>query len=937
MTTPEEPDILWVGTQRGLDRLDLATGTFGHFTHDPEDPETLSDPRVRSLYKDASGVLWVGTEQGGLNRFDFQTESFSHFTYAPADSQSLSHNTVYAIAADPVEADVLWIGTGGGLNRFDVEAGSFTRFTEQNSDIPNNVVMGIVDDDQGRLWLGTNGSISRFDAQSHAFVNYDVPGGLQAIPAAPVAAYQSRRGRIFFGGANGFYSFFPDQIGKNPVLPQVVLTQVIASDQPLPLNADNATTEPISLRHDRHDLAFDYVALHYSDPAKNQYAYQLEGYDATWRTAGTQRRAVYTNLPPGDYVFRVKASNSDGLWNEEGASLRFTILPPWWRTWWAYAFYGLLLAAGLVAVGQVQRRRLIRRERERAMQRELEQARQLEAMNQQLRRHEQQLEDQNRRLLELDQLKSRFFANISHEFRTPLTLILGPLRDMLDEAFAPLPDAQRAQLSLMQRNGQRLLRLINELLDLSRLEAGRLNLRARRANLVPLVKATAQAFASLAHRKKITLQVDAPREEIMLHFEPEKIEKVIYNLLSNAFKFTPEHGTVEVCIQEDKTGGHVEVVVRDTGRGIPIEALPFIFDRFHQVDTSSTREHEGTGIGLALTRELVTLHGGTVRVESEVGAGSTFTVRLPNGRAHLSDQAIADAEASAETSEALNERGPAAILDASPASENALYAGNSPAAGSPPEDAPVILIVEDNEDMRAYLRSHLAADYRIVEAPNGVEGLEQARTLKPSLVLSDVMMPRMDGYDLCQAIKSDATLHDIPVVLLTAKADEESRIEGLKTGADDYLYKPFHAKALRVRVENLIEIRRRLRTHFSKQVGVKPAKITVASADAVFLEDVRRIVEAELHDRHFSVERLAEELHMSPRTLRRKLQALTRLSPSGYIRSMRLERAAQLLAQQAGRVSEVAHAVGFHSAPHFSRLFQQIYGVAPSHYSDNQE
>ncbi|MCZ6662298.1 MAG: ATP-binding protein [Actinobacteria bacterium] len=979
---------LWVGTDGGgLRRFDRETQTFITFRHDPGDPSSLSHDNIQAIHEDRQGTLWIGTLGGGLNKMSREEGTFLHYSHVPGDTTSLSHDLVGGGAIFEDRQGTLWIGTLGGLNRFNRESDTFTLFLDRQTNattiyedrlgrfwvgseesglhlldretgasiaftvedgLQSNTVRAILEDDAGHLWLSTDIGLSQFDPETQTFRNFDVTDGLFS-EFLWGSAFRSRSGELFFGGLYGFISFYPNQIEIDETPPEVILTGLRIFNEPVrpgldaPLKQPIWDAEEIVLEHDQHALTFDYVGFHYKDPAKNQYQYKLEGYDDEWIDVGSQRSARYTELPHGAYVFRVKAANADGVWSDGSTSVRITIHPPWWGTTWAYLVYGLLFIAGVVAVDRIQRRRLIRKERERAMQRELQQARRIEAMNRQLREHEQLLEDQNRKLLELDELKSRFFANISHEFRTPLTLILGPLKDLLDEAFGSLREAQRAQLTLVQRNGRRLLRLINQLLDLSRLEAGHLTLRARQANLIPFIKATTQAFASMARRKQITLQVDVPQQEILLYFEPDKLEKILYNLLSNAFKFTPEQGAIVIRVEEGKseTGGFttsvasgscVEILVKDTGRGIPADALPFIFDRFHQVDASSTREQEGTGIGLALTKELVALHGGTIRVESTVGVGSTFFVRLPRGRAHLNDEDIVDAEGSDDILEPPGARHTLDAVDDILVSEERLYTGGGQGGGIPPKDVPVILIVEDNDDVRGYLRSHLAADYRIVEAVDGVEGLEQARTLEPALVLSDVMMPRMDGYALCRAIKTDEKLNHIPVVLLTAKADDESKIEGLETGADDYLYKPFNAEELLVRVENLIEIRRQLRARFSEEVRLGPSEVVVSSQEAAFVEQVRAVVEAELSNSQLTMEQVAEAVGLGLRQLHRRLKAAAGLTPGGYVRMLRLARAAQLLAQETGNVSEVAYAVGFNDVDYFSRLFKQTHGVPPSQY-----
>ena len=950
--------MLWIGTfGGGLNRWDRTTGRFTHYRHDLDSPgSSLSSDVVWALYEDPDDELWIGghgrLEHPGLQRFDRATERFIHHPHAQARPRD---NHVYAI--HEARKGGFWVATNlGGFQHFDPETERFTEYetrfstasivsiledragrlwvgsntlglghfngnTGAHLDIPDEAlaqgsILNILEDDEGYLWINTDRGLSKVDPEAGILQTYDVSDGLPSNRFSGTA-HRGADGTMYFGGANGFIAFHPDQIQNNLHLPPVALTSFSLFDQPVsvgedsPLKTSISLAESITLRHDENDFSFEFSALHYSSPEQNRYAYMLENYEDEWREVGLQRRATYMNLDPGTYTFRVKASNNDGLWNEEGASIRVIIKPPWWQTTWAYLLYGLLFLAGVVIVNRLQRRRLIRAEQEKARIRAAEERAEV--------------------LAELAELKTRFFVNVSHEFRTPLTLILGPLRDALDGAFGELGESLRPQLTLMQRNGTRLLRLINQLLDLSKLEAGSMTLHARRANLVPFLRRIVGIFASRAERRHITLQFEAKQNQIDLYFEADKLEKVFVNLLSNAFKFTPDQGTIRLSVEHvtGKAGDVAEVVVKDTGQGIAAAELPYIFDRFHQVDASTTREHEGTGIGLALVKELVVLHGGTVRVESEVGVGTTFVIRFPQGTDHLSDTELIDEGRPGEARAAVDVE----IGDLETALEAVDAVLEAETEATSRENAPVVLVVEDNADVRAYLRSHLAPLYRVEEAVDGVDGLEKARANHPALVISDVMMPRMDGYELCRALKTDEALNHIPVVLLTAKADEESKVEGLETGADDYIYKPFSAAELLVRAENLIQIRRLLRQRFSGEVVLSPSQIAIPSAEAAFLERVREVVEAHMADSNFGVDWLAAEVGVSTRKLQRTLKASLNLSPSGYIRTMRLERAAQLLAGGVGNVSEVAYAVGFRDLKHFSKLFRQIFGVLPSQYT----
>ena len=562
----------------------------------------------------------------------------------------------------------------------------------------------------------------------------------------------------------------------------------------------------------------------------------------------------------------------------------------------------------------------------------------------QQRRYTEALEATQAELKDLDAAKSRFYANISHELRTPLTLILGPIADALSSDHDGLDPALRRRLELTHRNALKLRGLIDQLLDLSKLDAGRLRLRARRASLISLLKTLTAMFHSEAERRNITFQClipEADDESLGLYFDPEKLESILVNLLSNAFKHTPDQG--RILLKTDVREDEVEILVRDTGPGIPGDEQESIFDRFHQTPATERSGQAGTGIGLALAKSFAELHGGTLTVESEPGFGASFFLRLPVGKDHLRPEDLLPESVVSENVVSQD------LLPQDPGSETpALRDGPSEADGrhrspedskelsssgapNPAPDAPVVLLVEDNDDLRSYLRAHLDSRYRVVEAVDGAEGLKKAQTLIPDLILSDVMMPKMDGESLCRTIKADERLAHIPVVLLTAKAGDEQKVEGLEAGADDYIVKPFDIREVLARAENLIEIRKLLRRgqdHWIDMGARKP--VEAVSADDRLLERARNAVEQGLGDYGFGVERLAEQVHLSPRQLQRTLRRLTGLSAAGYIRAHRLQTAADLLQQRAGQVSEIAHRVGFRDPKHFSKLFRQVYGILPS-------
>jgi signal transduction histidine kinase/DNA-binding response OmpR family regulator/ligand-binding sensor domain-containing protein len=663
----------------------------------------------------------------------------------------------------------------------------------------------------------------------------------------------------------------------------------------------------IVLPYSENDIRFEFSATSYDKPGTNLYQYYLEGNDEGWSQWTTETVKEYTNLSGGDYKFHLRTKNIYGVIGKEDV-LAFKILQPWYLSWWGYSIYAIILLGLLF---QVRRRELKR-------------------LN---KKHMLQLERVAfEKLKELDQLKSQFFANISHEFRTPLTLILGQIESVLSSG---IETKEKSKLQIANRNARRLLTLINQLLDISKLEAGSVQLKAEQHNIVSFLKSLFYSFESLAESRKIALKFESEFENIPVVFDPDKMEKVFYNLVSNAFKFTSTNGEIKLIIKDlsfvpfpgkDSKRGLVEIRIRDTGIGIPAEQLPHIFDRFYQVDGSNTRNYEGTGIGLALARELVMLHKGHISVISKEGEGSEFIIQLPPGnlKREMEQLVVLPPETSAQMI-IHNEIG---TIETSAESGvlNPVYSSGE-----------IILIVEDNNDVRAYINEQLEKDYKVLEASDGEEGILKAQNEIPDLIITDVMMPKMDGYRFSKEIRSNEKTSHIPIIMLTAKAGLDNKIDGLETGIDDYITKPFNARELKVRVKNLIYQREQLRKQFSKSTVIKPSEVSAVSVDRVFLEKTIKIIEAHFEDEQFGVEKLAGEINMSVSQLNRKLNALVDQPAGQLIRSLRLQRAADLLKQNAGTVAEICYKVGFNDQAYFSRAFKKQFGASPLEYKKKGE
>jgi len=884
----DEAGRLWLLTPFEFGRFYPETGRFeGHDYLSLMKGERLPD-HYPCIYQQKNGIFWLGTHWG-LLRFDPGNSAFTFLSSDPLNPMSLSHPTVKSIHPDPAEPErVLWIGTGGGgLNRFDLETGKFQHFRKQDG-LPDNVVYAILSDEAGNLWLSTNQGLSRFHPPSGVFTNYTVKNGLQDNEFNSAAYFKSADGELFFGGINGFNAFRPEAIADHPVLPKVKIMGFKLANKTVDFKApDSRLRKPISetdelvLTWEDKIFSFEFAALDLTAPERNQYAYRLDGFHDDWQYGGTERTVTFTNLNPGKYTFRVKAANHDGLWNEEGTSLKITILPPWWRTWWAYLFYTLAAGSLLFWIRRFELRR-------------------------------QMMKAEAIRMQELDSLKTRLYTNITHEFRTPLTVIMG----MADNI-----SGHENERKLIQRNSKNLLRLINQMLDLSKLDSGTMKMDLVQGDIINYLQYLTESFHSMAQEKKVRLAFYSEIHELLMDFDEEKVQHIVYNLLSNALKFTGEGGKVVLHANQINRNGQpfLKLKVQDTGIGIPEGQLGHIFDRFYQVDSTHTRKGEGTGIGLALTKDLAELMGGSISAQSELGRGSVFTLLLPARLEAGTPQAKADFQTARATVPEL----PAAHPEGD---ENAVPGG----------EKPLLLLIEDNADVVTYIVSLLEKDYGIRTAPNGQIGIEKALEMVPDIIISDVMMPEKDGYEVCETLKMDERTSHIPIILLTAKAEETDRIAGLRKGADAYLMKPFNKEELFVRLEKLVELRRALqeryaalsRDIFSK--GSLAGKAPEPTLEEIFLQKIRQAVEEKMDDTRLGIQDLCRAVNLSHTQVFRKLKALTGENPTLFIRKMRLQKAAALLKATEKNISEIAYDVGFSDPNYFSRAFHEEFGAPPS-------
>ncbi|GAB2801229.1 two-component regulator propeller domain-containing protein [Rhabdobacter roseus] len=893
----DQDGYLWIaGANVELIRFSPASGAVDYYPYGDLLSLNETSVGVNALYQDQEKALWIGTNVGLFRTVEVGgVRTFSQVSLSTATKKSLQENYVYALLDDPKQPErFIWIGTRGGLIRLDKSNRQIRSFTEKDG-LGNNVVAGLLSDTQGNLWMSTFRGLSSLNLSTLVFSTYSSRDGLQSDEFNGSCFFKNSQGELIFGGINGLTVFRPDQSWKPEKPASVAIVGLKINNQAVEphdstriLSKAIEYTEAISLEHDQNILTFEFSTLDLNNSSKNRYRYRLDGVDTDWIDAGTTRFANYTRLSPGNYTLRVVASFDGSTWTPRPLKLKIHIHPPWYLSAWAYlAYVGLFFGVVYVLYGaQIRRVRL-----------------------------QEQLGYEQReatRLSELDQLKTHFFTNISHEFRTPLTLLVGPIADLQSRY------PQEAILQPMRRNADRLLTLINQLLDLGKLESQQMQVQLTEGDLAGYIQILGLSFASLAESRSIAFKVKQNLTEVPARFDPDKIDKIVTNLLANAFKFTQDGNRIRLSVTYDLPKQQAEICVEDTGVGIPPEKTARIFDRFYQVEGGSTRTNEGAGIGLALVKELVDLLGGSISVTSQPGQGTSFAVQLP-----------------------IDFLGATTLLPGSPhhPTDYQVHMAREvpvsfPLAAETETDRPLMLIAEDNADLRTYIAGIFREEYQILEAQDGQEALEKATERLPDILITDWMMPRLDGLALCQQLRNNQTTSHIPLIMLTAKATVDDRIVGFEQGADDYLTKPFEAREIRARVSSLLRQRQALISHYQQSlVEQDTSPLKELSADELFLEKAKAVVWSHLSESTFDIEQFADELAMSSTQLRRKLRALTGLTPVEFVRKLRLQSAANLLKQKAGSVSEIAFASGFESLSYFSTKFQQEYGVPPSEYA----
>jgi signal transduction histidine kinase/DNA-binding response OmpR family regulator len=924
---------IWVGTNQGLVSLHFNSKN-AQWKKEHDFPNITEE--IRTIIEDKHGNLWLGTLAEGVLKVDFQGNG------AIVHPVVKTHNTSHGLPSGEVHvfmaAGHVMFATGKGIFRFDEKNKIFcpdnTLGDEFAGGKKGKGIFRIGEDKKKNIWFHSGGrNIQAIPQPDGTFVINSKP--FLRIPIAqvndiyPDPFYDDDV--IWFASVDGLIRY-DTKVKKDYDLAFHTLIRQVWINGELFFDGyknNNSVKEvyPIIPFKDR-NLRLHFAAPFFEAETQTQFQCYLEGYDDDWTTWSQETWKDYTNLDSGSYTFRVRAKNVYGTTGSEGI-FRFKVLPPWYKTWWAFMLYAIAAVLMVFLVVKWRSWKLIREKQQ------LEQI--ILARTKEIKNKNLQLLEQSKKLEELDKIKSHFFANISHEFRTPLTLITGPLEQMLT---SPREDEgeQKKKMRLMLRNSRRLLSLINQLLDLSRFDSGKMKLQASRQNIVPFLKGIVESFDSLAVQNELHLEFYSEAEDITLYFDAEKLEKSVCNLLVNAIKFTPPAGkiTVTLNVKKDIPPGFLEISVGDTGIGIPLAQLEHIFDRFYQARGLKEHAHKGSGIGLALTKELVSLHHGEISVNSREGKGSEFTIRLPLGDAHLEPEEIARHPGKPAKSELPEEDTDLYMIEKQEEEANQIDTNtiDQTTDEKPAQEKNIILVVEDSADVRSYIRSAIEPDYQMIEAKDGQEGIEKALDVIPDLIISDIMMPGVDGYELCRVLKNDVKTSHIPLILLTARAAEDDIIAGLETGADDYITKPFNTRILCARIKNLIDLRRQWQQKMQRQMTLRPAEIPVSSVDETFLKDLQKLIEKNLSDELFSVEQLGKELYLSRTTLYRKVLALTGEPPREFIKSYRLKRGAQLLEANFGNVTEVSVEVGFSSTAYFTKCFKEKFHQLPHAYQE---
>lgn len=965
----DKTGLFWIGTWGGgLCRFNPNSEIFTRFNYKENsrnNAKSIGDANILCINEDADGLLWLGTLIGIVDVFDPKSETFEHIDLKAEFIRSMlidqKNNSVWCCTANGLiridkkskkitqylnnEKDVnsisdnyttnivkdkdnfLWITTLNGLNRFDYTKGTFTQYNNINN-IELKNLYGLQIDKQNCLWFSNSSYLLKFNPENETLWHYNEnEGAILNIRYSNILS----TGEMAFGGFDGVNVFYPESIKNNEQAPQIEITDfkvfgksVKCQDSTFLSKAINRT-KSINLTYKTNVFGFDFTTLSYSAGDKCQFACKLDGIDKDWNFIGNKKSITYSHIPAGHYIFKVKASNNEGFWGNNEVAINVNISPPFWETIWFRIISVLTLIASIIL--WLRYKTFALNKRNAYLERLVKiRTNHLDEVNAELEMQKEEVESQKDEVERMativhdsDQKRIRFLINISHEFRTPLTLIINPVGELLTKLATNRE--LHATLNTIAKNAHSLLNLINQVLDLRKLETNNMQLEVAEHDIQMFLSNLFGSFSHLAHSQTIKYTLETNIEDVKVWFDAPKMERVLINLLSNAFKFTSPKGAIElkaVIVHEDK----IRISVTDTGIGIAEDQLQLIFDSYYQAKNDKYGMVYGTGIGLNLAKELVELHHGSIHVNSVVGKGSCFWVEFPFQKSSYADNELSFKN-DAQTTQLDN------ILNENFETHN-LHIEDLP--HDLPKEAPTILIAEDNNDLRLFVKQNLAPHYHVIEAENGAIGYELVCKFMPDLVISDIMMPEMNGFELCEKIKTDINVSHIPIILLTAVTDEDSQVKGLSIGADEYLAKPFNVKVLLARIANMLETRKKMRERFSRELVVQPSEISISSIDEQFLTKCIRIIEKNISDEKFGVPELSQEISISKSALGYKLKNLTNLSPGSFINTIRLKRAAELLKYNHATVAEISYMVGFNSSSVFIQAFKKQFGTTPAQY-----
>ena len=978
---------LWIGTEGGgLNFYDRETKKFTYYNHDSYNPHSLSGSNVKSVIIDRKGGIWIGMHDGGLNYLDPNKKPFKFQQIDFLSHQNISLKAYKVLTLFEDRNGNIWIGTlTGGLIFYDTHQKNLSKIDKdiktvmsitqtENPDIllvggnngletihiqtkqkqtipikelaqndpplyincifvdpsnnywvgtegqglhiynpknkttisystkdglPNDIIYGILADSNGKIWVSTNNGISRIEISSNTIKSYNQSDGLQGNEFNYGSFLRTSQKELFFGGTNGLTHFNPNDLRRNTFVPPLDITNIDVNNTFFKKITDSVKT--VTLKYNENNFSIDFTSLSYMRPDKNEFAYKLEGNDENWNYIGNQRRAIYTNIKQGKYIFKVIGANNDGIWNEHGATLHIQVLPAPWKTWWAYTLYFILFGSLFLYIRKLTLLRIKeRKEKERSEQ--------------------------------INQLRLQLFTDISHDFRTPLTLIMGPLEKMIRENRGDSYIQQ--QHEIMLKNTRMLLQLVNQILDFRKSESGKLILQASKSNIVPFVEDIKRSFDALAEQKNINYQLVSSKEDIQVWFDKIKLKEILFNLLSNAFKFSNNDSEVTITLsttskkQNSESVDYVKISVTNFGYEIPQEQLHLIFDQFYQLD--NTEKNLGSGIGLSLTKRLVELHKGIITVKSSKAKGTRFSVLLRLGDKHLSEDERLWGQEALEEEVSFSKNADEYTIEELHSEQETLPVEDLE------EDLQNLLIVEDNTDLQQFIKGIFVGKYNVFVANDGKPAMAIAHQHPIDLIISDIQMPVMDGFELCHTIKTTLITSHIPVILLTAKTSPTHQEKGYLTGADAYITKPFDAKILETRVDNLLKTRANLIRKFKQDTILEPKKLTITSPDELFLEQAISVVEQNISNPNFNVSTFIEEMNMSRTVIYTKLKTLTGQNLSTFIRTIRLKKAALLLTQTNMNISQIAYEVGFNDLKYFRESFREQFNATPSEYKRKQ-